>query len=137
MTEFQIRLAKISDVEPILNFCLHTWENQKDYMSLVLDKRISDPKGKIYVATFDDIPVAMEQLVILSKQEAWRDSLRVDPHYRRMRKLAYSLGNVVVRGVFSLNNIFGNCLSQAGFQRIKQAEAGIYECQVINKQLGI
>ncbi|NEN95324.1 MAG: hypothetical protein F6K50_07205 [Moorea sp. SIO3I7] len=83
MTEFQIRLAKISDVEPILAFCQYTWENQKDYMHLVLEKRINNPENKVFVVTLDDIPVAMQQVVILSKQEAWRSSLRVDRRYRR------------------------------------------------------
>ncbi len=80
--EFQIRLAQLSDVEPILAFCQNTWEHQKDYMHLVLDQRISNPERKIFVVTLDDLPVAMEQVAILSKQEAWRDSLRVDTRYR-------------------------------------------------------
>ncbi|NEO45829.1 MAG: hypothetical protein F6K55_17560 [Moorea sp. SIO4A3] len=83
MTEFQIRLAKISDVEPILAFCQNTWEHQKDYMHLVLEKRINNPENKVFVVTLDDIPVAMQQVVILSKQEAWRSSLRVYRRYRR------------------------------------------------------
>lgn len=83
MTEFQIRLAKISDVEPILAFCQNTWEHQKDYMHLVLEKRINNPDSKVFVVTLDDIPVAMQDIVILSKQEAWLSSLRVDRRYRR------------------------------------------------------
>ncbi len=83
MTEFQIRFAQISDVEPILAFCQNTWEHQKDYMHLVLEKRINNPENKIFVVTLDDIPVAMQEVTILSKQEAWQSSLRVDPCYRR------------------------------------------------------
>ncbi|NEQ13745.1 MAG: GNAT family N-acetyltransferase [Moorea sp. SIO3E2] len=83
MTDFQIRLAQISDVEPILAFCQNTWEHQNDYMHLVLEKRINNPKSKIFVVTLDDIPVAMQEVVILSKQEAWLSSFRVDPRYRR------------------------------------------------------
>ncbi|NEP22759.1 hypothetical protein [Moorena sp. SIO3I6] len=41
-------------------------------------------------------------------------------------KLAYSLGKSVVKGLFPLNDIFANALSQAAFQRIHQAEIGIY-----------
>ncbi|WP_424101682.1 GNAT family N-acetyltransferase [Moorena producens] len=83
MTEFQIRLAKISDVEPILAFCQNTWEHQNDYMHLVLEKRIKHPDRKVFVVTLDDIPVAMQEIVILSKQEAWLSALRVDRRYRR------------------------------------------------------
>ncbi|OLT58270.1 GNAT family N-acetyltransferase [Moorena bouillonii] len=83
MTEFQIRLAQISDVEPILAFCQYTWENKNDYMHLVLEKRINNPENKVFVVTLDDIPVAMQEIVILSKQEAWLSSLRVDRRYRR------------------------------------------------------
>ena len=83
MTEFQIRLAQMSDVEPILDFCQYTWENKNDYMHLVLEKRINNPENKVFVVTLDDIPVAMQDIVILSKQEAWLSSLRVDRRYRR------------------------------------------------------
>ncbi|AOW98617.1 hypothetical protein BJP34_03380 [Moorena producens PAL-8-15-08-1] len=83
MTEFQIRLAQISDVEPILDFCQYTWENQNDYMHLVLEKRINNPDRKVFVVTLDDIPVAMQEIVMLSKQEAWLSALRVDRRYRR------------------------------------------------------
>ncbi|NEO45828.1 MAG: hypothetical protein F6K55_17555 [Moorea sp. SIO4A3] len=41
-------------------------------------------------------------------------------------KLAYSLGKSVVKGLFPLNDSFGDALSQAAFQRIHQAEIGIY-----------
>ncbi|NEO36505.1 MAG: GNAT family N-acetyltransferase [Moorea sp. SIOASIH] len=129
MTEFQIRLAKISDVEPILAFCQYTWENQKDYMHLVLEKRINNPENKVFVVTLDDIPVAMQQVVILSKQEAWRSSLRVDRRYRRrgLSKLLYSHINkylsqvnvpILRYCVYSDNEIMLKIISQRGDEKL-------------------
>jgi GNAT superfamily N-acetyltransferase len=79
MAELKIRLAQASDKEAVLAFCQKLPDN---YIPLVWDKWISDPKGLIFIVTIDDIPVAMERVLIVSKKEAYWEGLRVDPSYQ-------------------------------------------------------
>ncbi|WP_287297138.1 GNAT family N-acetyltransferase, partial [Moorena sp. SIO2C4] len=129
---------------PILAFCQYTWEHQKDYMHLVLDKRINNPENKVFVVTLDDIPVAMQQVVILSKQEAWRSSLRVDRRYRRrgLSKLLDSHINnylsqvnipILRYCVLSDNEIMLKIVSRRGDNKI--ANYSIYKANILASKI--
>ncbi|NES83102.1 MAG: hypothetical protein F6K10_17775 [Moorea sp. SIO2B7] len=125
-------------------FCQYTWEHQKDYMHLVLDKRINNPENKVFVVTLDDIPVAMQQVVILSKQEAWLSSLRVDRRYRRrgLSKLLDSYTNkylsqlnvpILRYCVLSDNEIMLKIVSGRGDKKI--ANYSIYKANILASQI--
>ncbi len=77
-----VRPAKAEDKEAVLAFCKHTWENKEDYIHLVWDKWINDATGRLFVAVVNDVPVAMERVVLMSENEGWWEGLRIDPRYR-------------------------------------------------------
>ena len=66
----------------MLAFC-EKLANEDNYIPSIWNRWIDDPSGKIFVATFNDIPVAMERVVFLSGREAWLEGLRVAPCYRQ------------------------------------------------------
>jgi len=57
--EFSIRAALPEDKETVLKFCRHTWE-WGDYVPQVWDVWLSDPQGRLLVATIDNQPVAID-----------------------------------------------------------------------------
>ncbi|NEO64719.1 MAG: hypothetical protein F6J98_31710 [Moorea sp. SIO4G2] len=75
--------------------------------------------------------IAIQSYSEVSEEEFYIGYLHGEPEILtvllcELCKLAYSLGKSVVKGLFPLNDIFANALSQAAFQRIHQAEIGIY-----------
>ncbi|NES06143.1 MAG: GNAT family N-acetyltransferase [Okeania sp. SIO2F4] len=82
MVEVQVRLARAEDREAVFAFCQHTWENQSDYIHLVWDRWFAQPKGRIFVAVVNDVPVGIARVFIVSDSEAWWEGLRVDRAYR-------------------------------------------------------
>jgi len=84
MTQFQVRFAKKSDRETILNFCQNTWQDSRDYIPLVWDKWLEDSRGKIFVVTTaEDIAIAIYRVFLISENESWWEGFRVHPNYRK------------------------------------------------------
>ncbi len=104
--EFSIRTALPEDKEAVLEFCRHTWQ-WGDYVPQVWDVWLSDPQGRLVVASIDDRPVAMAQVTLLAPEEAWLQGFRVAPACRSQGiatelgqhciKLAIQLGAKVIR----------------------------------------
>ena len=141
MTEPQIRLARESDKEPILAFCQILPNNQKDYIPLVWDKWIRDPSGCIFVVTIDDVPVAMERVVLMSDSEAWWEGLRVSPQYRGQglsKILEFTINQYLVESginisrcmILASNEIMADIMSKRG--RKKVGNFDFYETDSIN-----
>ncbi|NEQ35807.1 MAG: GNAT family N-acetyltransferase [Okeania sp. SIO3I5] len=82
MVEVQVRLARTEDREAVLAFCQNTWENKSDYIHLVWDQWFSEPKGRIFVAVVNEVPVGIGRVFMVSDSEAWWEGLRVDRAYR-------------------------------------------------------
>lgn len=80
MTKLKIRFARQSDKEAVLAFCQKL---QDAYIINVWDKWLNDSSGRIFVATIDDAPVAIQRVVLMSQNEAWWEGLRVDFRYQR------------------------------------------------------
>ncbi|MFQ6058996.1 MAG: GNAT family N-acetyltransferase [Anaerolineae bacterium] len=80
--EIEIRPARAEDREPVLAFCQHTFE-WGDYIGQVWDRWLTDPQGKMFVATLADRPIGICHVALLSSREAWLEGARVDPGHRR------------------------------------------------------
>ncbi len=128
MTKPIVRLAREDDREAVLSFCQMLPGNKKDYIPLVWDKWIVEQKSQIFVATSDDIPVAMERVLFLSDSEAWREGLRVDSRYRNqglskildlnINQYLLSKNLKVSRTmILSDNQIMANILSKKGYKK--------------------
>ena len=90
-TEFVVREAKESDKDAVLRFSQNVFEHA-DYIADVWDSWLVDPEGKIFVATFEDIPIGMLHVEIVKKGEAWLEGARVAVEFRR-RGVASSLNS--------------------------------------------
>jgi len=84
---FVIRPARASDKEAVLAFCAHTF-HWGDYLPFVWDEWLADETGPLLVATFNDVPVGVAKVTLLTPTEAWLEGLRVHEQYRR-RGLAW------------------------------------------------
>jgi len=82
MPHIEIRPARSEDREPVLAFCVNTWE-WGDYIEYVWDEWLNDPQGKLFVATSDGQPIGVAHVRMLNKTEAWLEGMRVDPAFRR------------------------------------------------------
>jgi GNAT superfamily N-acetyltransferase len=82
MPDFDLRPARQEDREAILAFCQQTWE-WGDYIEYVWDEWLNNPQGKLFVATKDGQPVAVANMRMLNKTEAWFEGMRVDPTFRQ------------------------------------------------------
>jgi len=82
MAYIKIRPAQPEDRTVVLAFCEHTWE-WGDYIEHTWDEWLSNPDGKLLVATADDIPVGVVHIQMLNAIDSWLEGLRVDPAYRR------------------------------------------------------
>ncbi|MGF1487368.1 MAG: GNAT family N-acetyltransferase [Prochloraceae cyanobacterium] len=80
----QIRLAKKSDKDTVLGFCKNTWKDQKDFVLNFWDEWIEESENKLFVATLEEVPVALIKIDFLSNSETWWKALRVDPNYRSL-----------------------------------------------------
>jgi GNAT superfamily N-acetyltransferase len=81
--EFVVREAKASDKDAVLRFCQNTFA-WGDYIQNVWDFWVSNLSGKIFVATFENVPVGMSHVEIVKRGEAWLEGARVAPEFRRM-----------------------------------------------------
>jgi GNAT superfamily N-acetyltransferase len=82
MPDFEVRPARPEDREAVLAFCQQTWE-WGDYIEYVWDEWLNNPNGTLFVATRDDQPVAVANIRMLNKTEAWFEGMRVDPAFRK------------------------------------------------------
>ena len=82
MPDFEVRPARPEDREAVLAFCQQTWE-WGDYIEYVWDEWLNNPQGKLFVATKDGQPVAVANMRMLNKTEAWFEGMRVDPAFRQ------------------------------------------------------
>ena len=82
MPDFEIRPARPEDSQAVLAFCQQTWE-WGDYLDYVWDEWLNNPQGKLFVATKDGQPVAVANMRMLNKTEAWFEGMRVDPTFRQ------------------------------------------------------
>jgi GNAT superfamily N-acetyltransferase len=91
-TEFVVREAREPDKDVVLRFSQNTFEHG-DYIANVWDSWSADPKGKIFVATLEDLPIGMLHVEIVKKGEAWLEGARVAAEFRR-RGVASLLNSV-------------------------------------------
>src|SRR5689334_19662762 len=82
MPDLEVRPALPEDREAVLAFCQQTWE-WGDYIEYVWDEWLNNPQGKLFVATKDGRPVAVSNMRMLNKTEAWFEGMRVDPTFRQ------------------------------------------------------
>jgi ribosomal protein S18 acetylase RimI-like enzyme len=83
MPDFEVRPARPEDRQAVLAFCQQTWE-WGDYLEYVWDEWLNNPQGKLFVATKDGQPVAVANMRMLNKTEAWFEGMRVDPTFRQL-----------------------------------------------------
>lgn len=82
MAQIEIRPARAEDRAAILAFCTQTW-SWGDYIDYVWDEWLSNPNGRLLVATADSKPVGVANMQMLDKANVWLEGLRVHPDYRR------------------------------------------------------
>ena len=82
MPDFEVRPARPEDREAVMAFCQQTWE-WGDYIEYVWDEWLNNPQGKLFVATIDGQPVAVANMRMLNKTEAWFEGMRVEPAFRQ------------------------------------------------------
>ncbi len=82
MPDFEIRPARPEDREAVMAFCQQTWE-WGDYIEYVWDEWLNNSQGKLFVATKDGQPVAVANMRMINKTEAWFEGMRVDLAFRQ------------------------------------------------------
>ena len=123
---FVVRAARASDKDLVLSFARNTFE-WGDYIENVWDYWLTDPSGKLFVATGEEKPVGMNHVVIVKLGEAWLEGARVSSEFRRMGvasllndacvKWALARGARVVRAVTdSTNFVAQKALDKLGFR---------------------
>jgi GNAT superfamily N-acetyltransferase len=112
----------------VFRFTQNTWE-WGDYIPQVWDRWLAEPGGKLLVAVLEGQPVALDHVVILSREEAWLEGMRVDPAHRREGlatllsrrgvREAKQFGASVVRfATSSLNKPIHTLAGRLGFSRV-------------------
>lgn len=76
----QIRDAKPSDKQVVLDFCKETF-SWGDYIAEVWDSWIS--QGNLFVAVENDIPIGLSHVVFMDDRQAWLEGIRIHKDYRR------------------------------------------------------
>jgi RimJ/RimL family protein N-acetyltransferase len=124
--EFVVREAKASDRDPVLRFCQDTFE-WGDYIGNVWDYWLTDPSGRLFVATYEDVAVGVSHVAMVKRGEAWAEGARVAPEFRRMGvasslndalfEWALGHGAKVVRAVTDSTNLVAQkALDKMGFE---------------------
>ena len=137
----RVRRARETDKRAILSFCQKLPDNQDDYIPKVWDRWIAEPEGPIFVASLDEVALAMYRIVILSEFEAWWEGLRVHPDYRHQgisKLLALEINSYLNQEripisrtcVLSGNQIVIDIMSRRSREKI--AQYGLYEAKAIN-----
>ena len=76
----QIRDAKPSDKQAVLDFCKDTF-SWGDYIADVWDSWILH--GNLYVAVENDNPIGLSHLVSIDNRQSWLEGIRIHPNHRR------------------------------------------------------
>jgi GNAT superfamily N-acetyltransferase len=76
----QIRDAKPSDKQTVLDFCKDTF-SWGDYIADVWDFWIL--QGNLFVAEENDVPIGLSHLVFMDDRQAWLEGIRIHPNHRR------------------------------------------------------
>lgn len=93
----RVRRARADDKQAVLSFASRTWDDS-DYIPQVWDRWLAAADGVLLVATAGgteatdadgaplpaDQAIAVARLVMLSRDEAWLEGIRVDPRVRGM-----------------------------------------------------
>ncbi len=79
-TSMQIRDAKSSDKQSVLDFCKDTF-SWGDYISDVWDSWMS--QGNLFVVVENSIPIGLSHLVSTDTRQAWLEGIRIHPNFRR------------------------------------------------------
>jgi ribosomal protein S18 acetylase RimI-like enzyme len=140
-TKFVTREAQESDKSAVLRFSQNAFEHT-DYIANVWDSWIVDPEGKIFVATFEDIPIGMLHVEIVKEGEAWLEGARVAAEFRR-RGVASSLNSAcfewaikrgarVARLVTNSTNLTAQkALAKMDFERVSEWTRMLFDgCQL-------
>nr|MDA8217832.1 GNAT family N-acetyltransferase [Dehalococcoidales bacterium] len=77
-----VRPARPEDRGPVLAFSVNTF-SWGDYLEQVWDQWFVDPKGQLFVAVADGLPIGVEHVTFVGEGEAWLQGLRVDPAFRQ------------------------------------------------------
>jgi RimJ/RimL family protein N-acetyltransferase len=128
--EFVVREATASDRDLVLQFCQCTFE-WGDYIENVWDYWLTDPSGRLFVATLEGKPIGMSHVVIVKRGEAWVEGARVGPEFRRIGvasllneaslKWASKHGANVVRAVTDSPNLVAQkALTKFGFRFVSE-----------------
>ena len=126
--EFVVREAKASDKDSVLRFCQDTFE-WGDYIGNVWDYWLTDPGGRLFVATHEDVAVGVSHVAMIKRGEAWAEGARVAPEFRRMGvasllndslfEWASGHGAKVVRAVTDSTNLVAQkALDKMGFELV-------------------
>src|SRR5690242_17710142 len=75
----QIREAKPSDKQTVLDFCKETF-SWGDYIADVWDSWIL--QGNLFVAVENDIPIGLSHVVIIDDRQSWLEGIRIHPNHR-------------------------------------------------------
>src|SRR5689334_4930293 len=79
-TSMQIRDAKPSDKEPVLDFCKGTF-SWGDYISDVWDSWMS--QGNLFVVVENSTPIGLSHLVFTDTRQSWLEGIRIHHDFRR------------------------------------------------------
>jgi len=96
-----VRKAKMSDREAVLQFTEHTYE-WGDYIPMVWDRWFAEPGSEMLIATVKGKPVSILHFVMISREEAWFEGMRVDAGCRRLgiakRVIEYAIRKARLKG---------------------------------------
>ncbi len=81
MDQVRIRDAIEADRGPVLEFCRDTWSGG-DYIAVVWDQWLRDPKGRLIVAMVGGVPVGIAHGYFQTREVVWLEGMRVHPSYR-------------------------------------------------------
>jgi RimJ/RimL family protein N-acetyltransferase len=86
----EVREAKPSDKEPLMQFISQTWGGH-DYIPDIWDEWIKDKNGRVFVVVVDGKQVGMNHIRFLPEKVGWLEGARIRPEFRG-RGLASLLG---------------------------------------------
>lgn len=73
-----VRPARASDRDAIIEMSKHIWGGL-DYLPHVWDKWLEDPNGGLLTVLYDNEPVGVSKVTLLSPGEVWLEGLRLHP----------------------------------------------------------
>lgn len=90
-----VREAREDDREAVFKFCKHTFP-WGDYIPQVWDSWLKETNSKTFVATINDSPIGIMNVLIPKRGEAWLRGARTHPNYRR-HGIATALTNACLK----------------------------------------